>query len=170
MTRFACSHIHALHILSNFDCGNSALNIWLVQHAQQMQQRRYSRVFVWTEVDAPRDVVGFFSLSATMVRREDLQSREARSELRQIPAFLLGKVALDRRLQGQGLAKILIADAIRIAAKASESVAARLLVVDAIDETAARIYQHCGFTPGPDSRLYARLDDLRAAAAEADLR
>lgn len=49
---------------------------------------------------------------------------------------------------------------------AGEAVAARLAVVDAIDENAARFYAHHGFVPVPEHplRLHRRLKDVRAAS------
>jgi len=165
---FTCTQLNSKHDLEAFDCGNEALNRWLRQHAQHMHARRYSRVFVWTDQQMGKEVLAYFCLSATAIRREQVQPAARRSELAHIPAFLLGKLALDRRLQGQGLARVLIADAVRIAVRASESVAARFLVVDAVDDHAASVYESCGFSRVDGMRLLARLDDLRAAVAEAN--
>lgn len=46
-----------------------------------------------------------------------------------------------------------------------ESAAARLVVVDAIDESAARFYARHGFlaTPEDPLRLYRRMKDIRAS-------
>lgn len=59
----------------------------------------------------------------------------------------------------------LLADALRMALLAGESVAARLVVVDAIDERAAQFYMRHGFTDALDHplRLYRRMQDVRAS-------
>ena len=79
--------------------------------------------------------------------------------------MLLARLALDRALHGQGLGGELLLDALSRAVQASEVAAARLVVVDAIDEAAARFYEHHGFTavPGNRQRLVQRISDIAAA-------
>ncbi|WP_050803325.1 MULTISPECIES: GNAT family N-acetyltransferase [Protofrankia] len=82
----------------------------------------------------------------------------------QIPAVLLAKLALDKTLQGQGLGGLLLADAVDRIVEATRTVAARFIVVDAIDEQAVSFYIKYGFTQVPaTSRLLKRMS---AAAAQ----
>jgi hypothetical protein len=57
-----------------------------------------------------------------------------------------------------------------MAVVAGESVAARLVVVDALDEQAARFYGQRGFTDTLDRPLplYVRMKDIRASLRSAD--
>jgi ribosomal protein S18 acetylase RimI-like enzyme len=59
----------------------------------------------------------------------------------------------------------LFADALRMAVLAGESVAARLVVVDALNDEAAGFYRRHGFTDTLDRplRLYRRMKDIRAS-------
>jgi GNAT superfamily N-acetyltransferase len=83
---------------------------------------------------------------------------------RQIPAVLLARLALDESLQGQGLGGALLADALERIVAATETVAARFVVVDAIDEHAALFYEHHGFQRIPDTRrLIQKLTDVTSA-------
>lgn len=70
-----------------------------------------------------------------------------------VPAVLLGRLAVERRYQGQGLGGILLADALMRTARAELGVFA--MVVDAKDEAAQSSYEHYGFTvlPGEARRL-----------------
>lgn len=71
---------------------------------------------------------------------------------------LLARLPLDRRGQGTGLGAMLMAESLRKAVLAGEATAARLVVVDAVDDDTARFYQrhgltrrhsnHCGCTGG----------------------
>ena len=61
-----------------------------------------------------------------------------------VPAVLLGRLAVARHYQGQGLGGILLADALRRPSRAEFGVFA--MVVDAKDEAAQRFYEHHGFT------------------------
>jgi GNAT superfamily N-acetyltransferase len=60
-----------------------------------------------------------------------------------VPAVLLGRLAVTRHYQGQGLGGILLADALRRTSRAEFGVFA--MVVDAKDEAAQRFYEHHGF-------------------------
>jgi ribosomal protein S18 acetylase RimI-like enzyme len=78
---------------------------------------------------------------------------------------LLARLAVDRRDQGKGLGAHLLAEALRKAVAAGEAAAARLVVVDAIDEDAAAFYERYGFISAPehDRRLYRRMKDVRSS-------
>ena len=82
-----------------------------------------------------------------------------------LPGVLLARLALDAREQGQGLGALLLAEALRKAAAGGEAAAARLVVVDAIDEAAARFSAHHGFVAVPEHplRLYRPMKDIRAS-------
>lgn len=164
--RFVREQLAKQHVVADFDCGEESLNTWLHQSASDAIERGYSRVYVWHPHD--NHVVGYFTLSSYAIGRGELPAKLARGEYRAIPSLLLGKLALDTSLQGQGLAAALIADAVVEAVKAAQHAAARYLVVDALNEGVADLYEKLGFVrakPGERStvRLLARLIDLQAA-------
>lgn len=164
--RFVREQLGDHHDVTPFDCGVAALNTWLRDTARSATARGYSRVYVW-HLDGV--VVAYFTLSSYLIRRDDLDGRSARSEWREIPALLLGKLALDRSLHGEGLARVLIADAIQEVVRAASIAGACYLVVDAIDATVADIYRHFGFDyagAGAERRLLARITDLQASLAQ----
>lgn len=129
-------------------------------HANAM---RTAKTFVWHRGDGI--VVAYFSLTAHLVVRASVPKKIGRGAPDAIPAILLARLALDRRLHGQGLGGELLWDALTRAVAASEIAAARLVVVDAIDEAAARFYEHYGFVrvPGGDHRLIQKVSDVAAA-------
>lgn len=104
------------------------------------------------------------SLTAHLLQREELPRSLSRGGPRQIPAVLLARLALDRSLHGQGLGGALLADALGRVVAATETVAARFVVVDAIDEPAASFYEYHGFRRIPDTRrLVQKISDIAAA-------
>jgi GNAT superfamily N-acetyltransferase len=151
------------HKLDRFDSGSGALGGWLRDHARHAQAMRTARSFVWHGGD--RVVVACFSLASHLVVRAELPARIGRGSPDAIPAVLLARLALDRSLQGQGLGGELLLDALSRAVQASEIAAARLMVVDAIDEGAAAFYEHHGFVavPGTRQRLVQKMSDIAAA-------
>lgn len=81
-----------------------------------------------------------------------------------IPAVLLGNLALDRTLHGQGLGGQLLFDAYQRVLSATQTVSARYLVVDAADDAAVSFYEHYGFTRAPvkpSMRLVRRIKDIQ---------
>lgn len=151
------------HDLADFDSGNEELNLWLSRHSLTAQRMDSARTFVAVR---GRRVLGYFSLTMGSVQRADAPARLIRG----MPAYpigmvLLARLAVDRSEQGRGLGGRLLADALRRAVIAGESAAARLMVVDAIDDAAAGFHQHHGFIPTPEhpQRLYRRISDIRAS-------
>jgi len=153
----------AHHDTNAFDSGNDELDGWLQRHALAAQQMDSARTFVLM-----RDgkVVGYFSLTMGSVLREDAPARLVRS----LPAYhvgmvLLARLAVHRSEQSKGLGGLLLAEALRKAVDAGEAAAARLVVVDAIDDNAVDFYRRHGFVPAPghDRRLYRRMKDVRVS-------
>ena len=112
-------------------------------------------------------VVAYYSLAAHLLERAEMPTAIGRGGPRQIPAVLLARLALHQGLQGRGLGGALLADALRRVLAATEMVAARFVVVDAIDDAAAGFYEHHGFRRIPATRrLLAKLSDISAAVAQ----
>ncbi|CAB4635068.1 unannotated protein [freshwater metagenome] len=64
----------------------------------------------------------------------------------QIPAYLIAKLAVDKRAQNQGVGKLLLGDALNRAALAAEAGGLEIVVVDAINNEATSFYGKFGFT------------------------
>jgi GNAT superfamily N-acetyltransferase len=167
MSRYRSEHLSAHHDLEAFDSGSAVLDMWLRRSARHAEAANTGRTFVWTEPGS-RAVVGYFTLAAHLVRRGDVPKGVGHGSPDAIPAVLLGRLALHRSLQGQGLGGQLLLDALERAVDASARAAARLVVVDAIDDSAAQFYRRYGFRPCPDSRRLVRKTSEVAAALRAD--
>lgn len=116
-------------------------------------------------LDESGRVVGYYALAAHKVARDDMPSRLGRGGPVEIPAVLLGRLALDQSLRGQGLGPVLIADALGRVVDATRSVGARLAFVGALTEqVAAKVYEPLGFRRIPDSLLLVcKITDVVAA-------
>jgi GNAT superfamily N-acetyltransferase len=126
------------------DSVEPGLDTWLREHAAGAEARRVARTFVWCQLDD--DVaVGYYSLAGHRLVRDDLPKSIGRGSPAEVPAVLLARLAIDASLQGQGLGGALLADALTRVVAATELVAARFVVVDALHESAATFYEHHGF-------------------------
>lgn len=150
------------HDVAGFTCGEPVLDDWLRDHASTEDRRGHSRTFVWT--DATDRVVAYYTLSAHKVAREDVPKRIGHGGPREIPATLIGKLALSVDLRGQSLGVVLLADALDRIAVAAEQVGAKLVVVDALHEKVATWYEALGFRWVPGSLvLVLPVKDVAAA-------
>lgn len=82
-----------------------------------------------------------------------------------VPVAVLGRLAIDRALQKQGLGRALIRDAALRVMQAAEVIGIRGVLVHAISPETAAFYLALGFEPSPFEplTLMATLADLRAA-------
>lgn len=150
------------HDLAAFVSGQPSLDSWLAQHARGAEARRVARTFVWHQGDSV--VVAYYTLAAHVLLKDQLPRALGRGSPERIPAALLARLALDQRLQGQGLGSVALAEALGRVVEATRVVAARFVVVDAINDAAASFYEHHGFKAIPGTmRLVQKLSDVAAA-------
>ena len=134
---------HARH---HFNCGEQSLDRYIREQASQDVRRGLARVFVAALPAEPDGILGFFTLSATSIIGSELPSALARRLPRYpIPAALIGRLAVDQTCAGRGLGRALLADAVTKIAKASETLAIVVVVVDPIDDAAQAFYAAFGF-------------------------
>jgi len=157
--------ISAEHDLTRFHCGRRELDDWLHRHAITSDRMDRTRVFV--AHTGNEIVIGYFSLTMGSVLRDGPPAQLIRGLPRHpVGIALLARLAIDEREQGHGLGADLLHDALEYSVRAGESVAARLVVVDALDDNAAKFYQRFGFIPSPNGdplRLYRRVKDIRTS-------
>jgi len=91
--------------------------------------------------------------SGSIVCIEDIPSELAKRYPRQIPVTRLGRLAIRSDMQGQGLGKLLLADAVNRANSAAQAVGSAGLFVDAKDDISSRFYQGFGFRVFDDQPL-----------------
>lgn len=139
------------HDLSDFDCGEPALDDWLRQRALR-NESRFSRTYVVCEGNR---VVAYYCISAGAVERAAAPSRLRRNAPDSIPVSIIGRLAVTRTHACQGLGADLLADALRRIASASQSIGICAVLVHAKDEQAKRFHLACAeFIEYPaDSRI-----------------
>ena len=161
--------LDASHDRDGFDCGSEPLNRFLKQVARQHNERGVARTFVMVEEDAqaPKAILGFFSLSAFEVTGAALPAAVAKKLPRDIPAARLGRLAVAKHMQGQRIGTVLLFAALKKVARTADSIGIAALFVDAKDTDAARFYERFHFVPLPEQplTLFLPLKTLREAVA-----
>jgi predicted N-acetyltransferase YhbS len=113
----------------------------LRKHARRAVEARSAKVFVVCE---GKDVVGYYALAAGQLLRQELPEDLRPGLPHPIPTVLLARLAVPQRLQGSGLGRALVADAIKRTVSATAHLAAFALVTNA--EAESRIfYENLGF-------------------------
>ncbi len=155
----------ALHDRAAFTCGVESLDRYLKTQAGQDVRRKANAVFVLSAADAPDRVLGYYTLCATSISHSDAPE-EARKHIPRYPLVsctLIGRLAVAKASQGHGMGSILLADALRRAFESASSVGSCMVVVDALDETAADFYTAHSFVRLPNSlRLVLPMLQVRA--------
>ena len=153
------------HDKSQFDCGQPKLNTYLHKYALQHQKNGISKTHVLIEQGQSR-VCGYLSICCASTKLADMPDELTRKLPKDydVPSLLLARLAIDKSYQGQGLGSILIQYSFELVVKVSDMVAARMLVVDAIDEKAVGFYERFGFQKlDPEAkRLYILIGTIRA--------
>jgi GNAT superfamily N-acetyltransferase len=146
-----------------FSCGHPVLDAWLREHARNAT-RQGTRTYLLVE-SADDAVAGYFAIAPHLLERETAPRRVGRGAPQHIPAILLAKLALRRDRQRQGLGAELLIHALTTIVDAARSAGGRLVVVDAIDDAAARFYRRHDFQPLPDDprRLVLKLSTVARA-------
>jgi len=143
-----------IHDCAAFDCGTPELNDYLTRRATQDRRRNLTQIYVLVDTDAPRQVLGYYTLSAAQIDTKQISGKEQRRLPRYpIPCFRMGRFAVQQSSQGRGLGKRLLGCAVGRCLHVREEVAAYALIVDAKDSDAKSFYEHFGFVPFADRPL-----------------
>lgn len=148
-TRYRIEPLSVKHDRTAFSCGVEALDRYLQKQAGQDISRRVAAAFVITPDGTT--IAGFYTLSAHLVNLADLPENVAKKLPRypNVPATLLGRLAVSENFRGQGIGELLLLDALQRALGNTREVAAAVVVVDAKDERARGFYLRHDFIPLP---------------------
>jgi GNAT superfamily N-acetyltransferase len=151
------------HAVDDFDCGQEALNRYLIRYAFPNQLASASQTYLGL---AEETVIGFYTLVVGEIAFDDAPERLRKGLARHpVPIMLLARLAVDRHWQGKGVGSGLLKDAMRRTIQTADIAGIRALVVHAKDEKARAFYQHFDFVPSPTDplHLYLLVKDLYQA-------
>lgn len=153
------------HDVGDFNSGEASLDDWLRRRARANQASGASRTYVVCEDER---VVGYYALASGAVTVETAPGRFRRNMPDPIPVAVLGRLAVDRTRQGQGIGRALFRDAALRVMNAADAIGIRGIVVHAISEQAKRFYLALGFDESPREpmMLMVTLADIRAILDE----
>jgi GNAT superfamily N-acetyltransferase len=153
-------HIERLdrtHAREEFHCGKTPLDDFLHTLVSQYDKRKLGRTYVAV---CPGDnrVYGYYTLASASISFQILPAKAAKKLPRHpVPAVLLARLAVDQTLQGVGLGKYLLIDALKRCVDLSGRLGIHAVEVDAIDEQAKAFYERFGFVPLLDNSKHLYL-------------
>jgi GNAT superfamily N-acetyltransferase len=135
------------HEVADFQCGEVSLDDWLRRRALQNEESGASRTYVvCTET---RRVAGYYALAAGANAHAEAPGKVKRNMPDPVPVLVLGRLAVDKTHQGQGLGASLLRDAILRSVQAADIAGIKALLVHAISDSARQFYEAAGFVSSP---------------------
>jgi GNAT superfamily N-acetyltransferase len=148
------------HDRSGFESGIEPLDRYFRTQAGQDARKNMAAPFVLILPDGT--IAGYYTLSSTSVNLAELPEQVARKLPRYplVPATLLGRLAVDRRQQGKGYGRFLLADALYRIVRSE--IASFAVIVEAKDDNARRFYERESFLSLPDQpmKLFRPVADI----------
>jgi GNAT superfamily N-acetyltransferase len=135
------------HDLSSFDCGEPTLYDWLKRRALVNQATGATRTFVLA--DQGRRVLGYYAIAAGALSHREATGAVKRNMPEPIPVMVLGRLAIDRSVQGKDYGGALLKDAVQRCFLVAQNTGVRALLVHALNDSARKFYEYYGFQTSP---------------------
>ena len=148
----------AEHDRPAFNCGKPSLDAYLKSYALKNQNKNVGRAFVALFAGSNR-IAGYYTVSSGSVAFAVLSKERQKGLPRYpLPVVHVGRLAVDRTAQGQGLGELLLMDALRRAKRvAMADLGICGVEVYALDDQAKAFYLKYGFTELADDKLHLYL-------------
>ncbi|HEV3257398.1 MAG TPA: GNAT family N-acetyltransferase [Gemmataceae bacterium] len=157
MGEWLIERLDRLHARGEFRCGKAPLDNFLHSLVGQYEKRRLGRTYVAVRPGEKR-VYGYYTLASGAVSFQHLPAKAAKKLPRHpVPVALLARLAVDQAVQGSGLGKFLLTDALMRCLDLSRQLGIHAVEVDAIDKQAKDFYQRFSFVPLEDNELHLYL-------------
>jgi GNAT superfamily N-acetyltransferase len=150
-----------------FHCGEPAVDGWLAAKALQSQDKHLSVTRVL--LDAGAAIAGYYTLATGQVDFSELPAEVAKGlPRRMLPVAVLAWLGVGSTHQGQGLGRLLLAQALRDCADAGRTLAFIAVILDCVSDAAKAFYQQWDFRelPGHPYRLFLTFKQLEALMSE----
>ncbi len=157
------------HDRAPFSCGVARVDNFLKTSVGGQQDVDVTRCYVAC-FDALDVVAGFYAMNAHAIDAstlpEEMQRKLPRYDA--LPAIYLSVVGVDERHQGIGMGSYLLGDAFKRCIDVSDRLGTAFIVLDALNDRAAKLYRRLGFVdlPGHESRMAIGMRRVRAACAQ----
>jgi ribosomal protein S18 acetylase RimI-like enzyme len=134
------------HDRAAFSCGEESLDRYIREQAGQDRRGNFASVFVLCYPDSPA-ILGYYTLSTFSVLMTEVPEalRKGLRRYDEVPAILIGRLAVDEKYKGKRYGETLLFNALRRSLTHSAQIAAAAVVVDALNVSAQAFYEKYGF-------------------------
>ncbi|MDO8992895.1 GNAT family N-acetyltransferase [Daejeonella sp.] len=153
------------HDQERFNSNTPLLDEYIKKQASQDVKRDLSACYVLQDNEGI--VLAYYTLSSNSIQREGLPV-ELLKKLRlppnyqNLPAIMLGRLAVDLKHKGKGYGKFLLQDAFEKCLLAADAIGSLAIIVDPIDDSAAAFYKKYGFIHlESSSRMFIPMKTIR---------
>jgi len=130
------------------------------QEALKYQDENLGVTYVFKHKGCP---IGYVTLAMGALNKKELpEKRQEQKPFRNIPSLLLGQMARDSNLKGQGVGKLMVDFTLDVAQKLAQKTGCRFVIVDSERDKESR-YQSFGFEsipPKPRDKTVLMFFDL----------
>jgi GNAT superfamily N-acetyltransferase len=154
------------HDRAAFSCGEPRIDNFIKSSASRQQDEDLTRVCVAC-LDQSHVVIGYYALNnhsiGVATLQEEIRKRLPRYD--SIGAIYLSIVGVHSGHQGAGIGRVLMAHAFGRCVEIADLAGAHFVVLDALNERAARFYRRLGFEdlPGHSPRMLIGMKVVRRA-------
>jgi len=134
------------HVKDQFSCGEESLDNYIKYSASQDLRKKLAGVFV-LEGKETNEIKGFYTLSSSNILTNDLPENFIKKfpSYPNLPATLIGRLAVNKKFQGAGLGEVLLLDALYRSYEASKNIGSVAVIVDALNDDVVKFYESYGF-------------------------
>jgi len=145
--RFTVEPLGTKHNRAAFACGDQALDEYFKTQASQDIRKNVAAVFVLLDNAQDKIVAGYFALSAWAVLPSELPKEVLKKLPRyeRLPATLLGRLAVSKNYQKQGLGGLLLMKALQQSLAQSREIGSTFVVIHSKNERGRTFYEKRGF-------------------------
>jgi GNAT superfamily N-acetyltransferase len=158
----------ARHSRDGFSSGVTSVDNYLKLTARKLSHAHAAAVFV--VADSENEIVGFYALTSVSIDASEAGGGKADKlfgKFNVVPATLIAMLGVDQRWHGQGVGKMLLADALRRSYAASREVGSYCVVLDVIEgdgfDKRVALYEGLGFrrwATDKGNRMYLTMGDI----------
>lgn len=153
------------HNRGSFNSNTPLLDNYIKTQASQDVRKDLSACYVMA--DEHNKVIAYYTLSANSISQEGISENQLKklrlpSSYRNLPAVMLGRLAVDDQHKGKRFGELLLMDAFDRCLSAAEQIGTLAIIVDPIDEKAAGFYAKYGFMELKSSkRMFITMQTIR---------
>ena len=145
MSSYVLELLDASHERVGFFSGLDSVDRYLRETARGHMEKGVSVTRVLAEAEAPKPVLGYFTLSNITVEAREWPGAPKGLPRQAVSAVLLGRLAVTQGAHGRGIGSMLVATARQLARETIARTGGVGLVVDAANEEIVKFYVRYGF-------------------------